>query len=71
LANTNIVETSKKQNKLGAINNITTKENSIDGCEIIKEDLINQEKPLYHNYKKLALTIINIYKNKLKKSYLD
>lgn len=63
LVNNNIVTTSNKQAKLGKINNITTNKKNIDGCKIIKADIINKENPLYHAPKKLAKNIIEIFNN--------
>jgi uncharacterized cofD-like protein len=63
LVNSNIIKTANNQNKLGSINNITTGKNTIEGCRIVKADIINKKNPLYHAPKKLAKNIIKIFNN--------
>jgi uncharacterized cofD-like protein len=63
LVNDKIIKKSVNDHVLGNINNITTNKNSIDGCRIVKADLINNKEPLYHNHQKLAQKIIEIFNN--------
>lgn len=60
LVNSKIISTSKKEYKLGEINNITTKEKEIFGVKIILKDIINKKNPLYHDNEKLASNIHKI-----------
>lgn len=66
LVNDNIVETSRNRSVLGSINNITTNETEILGCNIVSCDLVDEKKPLYHDSDKLAKAIVELY-NKAKK----
>ncbi len=63
LVNDKIIEENRDQETIGSIFNITTKKDSIDGCKVIKADLINSKKPLYHDHKKLSEKIIEIFNN--------
>lgn len=65
LVNNNILKTSRNRSTLGSINNITTKEKEILGCEIISCDLVNKKNPLYHDSEKLAKAAIELY-NRIK-----
>lgn len=62
LVNTKLVKTSQKRYKLGEINNITTKQKNILGCNIIRKNLIDADNPLYHKQDKLAKAINQIIK---------
>ncbi|MFA5927579.1 MAG: gluconeogenesis factor YvcK family protein, partial [Patescibacteria group bacterium] len=61
LVNNKIISRSKDEHKLGEINNITTDKTEILGHRIILSDLIDGEKPLYHDSEKLAKSLINLY----------
>jgi uncharacterized cofD-like protein len=65
LVNEKIIKKSKNSSGLGEVYNITEKEDEILGCKIVQADLINDEKPLYHDSTKLAKEIIKLY-NKAK-----
>lgn len=62
LVNNKIIKSSSEQSKLGEVNNITTNKEEIDGIKIVKDDIINEKNPLYHDSTKLAESIINLYK---------
>lgn len=61
LVNSKIVSQSKEEEKLGEINNITTDQNEINGVKIVKEDVVSEKNPLYHDSAKLAKAIIDLY----------
>lgn len=65
LVNSKIIKRSKDQLKLGEINNITTENDEYKGIKIIKEDLIDESSPLYHNADKLAKAVVELF-NKFK-----
>lgn len=65
LANNNIVKKTRNISRLGEVYNITAIEDEIEGCKIIKADLVNEKKPLYHDKDKLAKEIIKLY-NRIK-----
>ncbi len=65
LANNKVIKTSKKNYKLGEINNITTNAKSIDRYKIISADLVDNLNPLFHNSQKLAQVIWSIVNAKL------
>ncbi|OGD66059.1 hypothetical protein A3F08_01265 [Candidatus Berkelbacteria bacterium RIFCSPHIGHO2_12_FULL_36_9] len=54
LVNNKIIRKSLKEHKLGEVKNISTKEKYILGTKIINKDLIDKDKPLYHDSKKIA-----------------
>lgn len=62
LVNDRIVSTSKKEKEIGEIHNITTSKEEILGCNIIRDDVINEEQPLYHDSEKLSQAIISFYR---------
>ncbi len=61
LANSKIIKQSNDQLKLGAINNITTRNDEYEGIKIVKEDLIDEKSPLYHDSDKLAKAVVDLY----------
>lgn len=61
LVNKTLVRRSGDDSKLGGINNITTKENEIMGCKVVRADLIKRSNPLYHDPSKLAKSIVLLY----------
>lgn len=61
LVNDHIVKKSKKSFVLGEVNNITTHEKSILGYQIIQQNVISEENPLYHDSEKLAKSLIELY----------
>lgn len=61
LVNNKILERSKKTFALGEVNNITTDKKEILGCKIVLADVVDDRKPLYHDSKKLAKNLIELY----------
>ncbi len=66
LVNSKVLKRSQDHMRLGEINNITTDKADIDGIRICRDDLIDDKNPLFHDSKKLARAIIELY-NKNKK----
>lgn len=60
LVNEHIVNEDEDSGELGKIKNITTDAKKIGRYKIIKADLVNPEKPLFHDREKLAEAIIKI-----------
>lgn len=60
LVNEHIVNEDEDSGELGKIKNITTDVKKIGRYKIIKADLVNPEKPLYHDREKLAEEILKI-----------
>lgn len=60
LVNDNIVSVSDQEGKLGSIRNITTSKKKVLGIPVIKADIIDEARPLYHDPKKLAEVIWQI-----------
>jgi uncharacterized cofD-like protein len=61
LVNSRVIKRSEDGSRLGAVNNITTDQKEIAGCQIVKGDLVDRKKPLYHRSKRLAWKLIEIY----------
>lgn len=61
LVNDHLVKKSNDSHQLGAVNNITIKDDEISGVKIIRENVIDPNNPLYHDKDKLAQTIFNCY----------
>lgn len=61
LVNSQVVAKDKKEGNLGSIRNITTDEAEILGVPVVARDLINETQPLYHDSKKLADAIWEIF----------
>jgi len=61
LVNNQILRLSSDQSKLGEVNNITTDKKVIDGVEVVLADTVSKENPLYHDSKKLAKAIMELY----------
>lgn len=59
LVNENIIDEGE-EGELGKVKNISTVDKKIGRYKIIKADLVNPEKPLYHDREKLANAILNI-----------
>lgn len=57
LVNNKIISESTNEGKLGSIKNITTSDAEILGAKVILADLIDENRPLFHDHKKLAKTI--------------
>ena len=66
LVNNKVIRKSKDTSRLGSVHNITTKEKEILGCSIVSGDLIDINRPLYHDSEKLAKAVIELY-NEVKK----
>ena len=62
VVNNKVVSISKKQYKLGEVNNITTVKEKILGCKITNADVIDDKNPLYHDPRKLAKILYKIIK---------
>lgn len=54
MVNDNIVRVSSHEGKLGSVRNISTDQDSVLGIPVFKDDLIDTNKPLFHDPKKLA-----------------
>jgi uncharacterized cofD-like protein len=65
IVNSRIIKNSSGQQKIGEVNNITSKEKMIDGCRIVSHDIISNQNPLFHDSKKLASQIIKLYNTHL------
>ncbi len=63
LVNNRVIARSVKEGKLGSVRNITTEETVVGGVPIIAADLINEADPLYHDHKKLAKTVWQLFTN--------
>jgi uncharacterized cofD-like protein len=61
LVNSRIVESSGQEGKLGTIRNITTNKTEIADIPIVLADLIDEHSPLYHDARKLANAIWQIF----------
>jgi len=67
LVNNKILRRSDDQSKLGEINNIVTEKSSHRGVQLVKEDVISEVNPLFHDSVKLARAIIELYNRNRKK----
>ncbi len=65
LVNNKIIKISEDATKLGGVNNITSDNSEILGCNIVRADIVNEKDPLYHDSEKLAKEIVALY-NKVK-----
>lgn len=63
LVNSKVILQSKKQYKLGEINNITSSLTNFKNTKIISSNVINTNDPLYHDHIKLGKTLVKIYQN--------
>lgn len=61
LVNSKIVESDGQEGKLGTIRNITTNKTEIADIPIVLADLIDENAPLYHDARKLANAIWQIF----------
>lgn len=61
LVNSKVVETNGKEGKLGSVRNITTNKTEIAGIPIVLSDLIDENAPLYHDARKLANAIWQVF----------
>ncbi|HOX41149.1 MAG TPA: 2-phospho-L-lactate transferase CofD family protein, partial [bacterium] len=61
LVNKKIIRQSKRRKELGEINNITTDKKVIDGVEVVLDDVISEENPLFHDSAKLAKALLDLY----------
>ncbi len=68
LVNDNIVSLSDQEGKLGSIRNITTDQEMIRGIPVIRADVIDEQRPLYHDPKKLAEVVWRIIAQSLTES---
>lgn len=60
LVNNKVLEKTADIGELGKITNISTAERKIDRYKIIHKDIIDEQKPLYHDSEKLAKAIMEI-----------
>jgi uncharacterized cofD-like protein len=61
LVNSRIISSNGKEGKLGSIRNITTDKTEIAGIPIVLADLIDERSPLYHDARKLANAIWQLF----------
>jgi uncharacterized cofD-like protein len=61
LVNDKIIAKDSQEGKLGSIRNITTDHGELSGVPIVRKDLIDEEKPLFHDSRKLADAIWEIF----------
>jgi len=61
LVNKKVVKKTINDEKLGAVNNITTKKTMIDNVKIVLADVVSKKNPLYHDSDKLAKAIVELY----------
>lgn len=62
LANNKLIKQSSDVSKLGEVNNIAAPGEAAKNCLVIKEDLIDETAPLYHDSEKLAAAVFSVYK---------
>ena len=60
LVNNKVLEKTADKGELGKITNISTDKRKIDRYKIIHKDIIDEQKPLYHDSEKLAKAIMEI-----------
>jgi len=65
IVNNNLVADHGREGVLGSIRNISTDQESIDGVPVYSADLIDQNKPLYHDSTKLAEKIWTVFTEKM------
>jgi uncharacterized cofD-like protein len=66
LVNDKILRSSVDETKTGEINNITTSSEEVLGARIVRDNVISEKNPLYHDSDKLAKAVIDLY-NKYRK----
>lgn len=64
LVNNKIIKTTQKAQKLGEVHNITYAKNKFGRYKIIGADLIDKNKPLYHDSDKLGKVIVEMVDSK-------
>ncbi len=60
LVNSRILRVDADETKLGTVHNITTDKDIVDGVRIIRDDLIEEADPRYHDPNKLAKLILKL-----------
>jgi len=66
IVNKKVIRHSIHNDKLGEVNNITTRKKKIGDVNILSEEVVSNKNPLYHDPDKLAKAIVELY-NKIKK----
>ncbi len=61
LVNSHIIKRSSNEMELGEINNITSHKKVIEGCNIVRANVISERNPLFHDSDKLAKALIGLY----------
>lgn len=61
LVNSRILKKSRDETKLGAVRNITTTAPNFGNIRIVRNDLISEKNPLFHDSAKLAKSLIELY----------
>ncbi len=60
LVNNNLIHANGDEGKLGCVHNITTDKKSIQGIEIILDDIVNDDHPLFHDPKKVMKALSSV-----------
>ena len=60
LVNSNVMRKNQDTGELGKVTNITTDQKKIGRYKIVKKDLIDEKKPLFHDKEKLAKAIMEL-----------
>lgn len=64
LVNSKVLTVAQNGGKLGAVHNITTDQDEVNGMPVFTADLVNEASPLYHDSHKLAEMIWNLFQAK-------
>lgn len=60
LVNSRSIMVSNKEGRLGSVRNITTDKSILSGMPVFSVDVIDPERPLYHDSTKLAAAVASI-----------
>ncbi|QQG50335.1 MAG: YvcK family protein [Candidatus Berkelbacteria bacterium] len=66
IVNDTVVAQSNNEGKLGQVCNITTDKTEIEGMPVILADVIDEQRPLYHDAEKLADVVLRAAKSPLR-----
>lgn len=61
LVNSRLISEADNEGKLGSIRNITTEEERINSAAVVRRDIIDENSPLYHDHRKLAEALWEIF----------
>jgi len=64
LVNSRIIRRAKNPRRLGAVNNITTREKRFGSCRVVRADVVSARSPLYHDPEKLSRALIKLYRHR-------